>query len=598
MPDASRRADPSHWTHLIAAHGVTVWNSVPVQLQMLHDYLRTETSAGPLTSLRLGLLSGDWIPLALPDRVRELLPDFQLISLGGATEAAIWSIHHPIVHVSRDWRSIPYGRPLTNQTVYVLDSAMRPCPDWVKGEIFIGGLGLAIGYLGHEQKTAQRFVRHPQTGERLYRTGDAGRFLPDGSVELLGRLDRQVKIRGHRIELGEIEAALRSHPNVGNGAVILEGATPAEFRLVAFASAKIDADAVPLPIDTADLVRCGVDAAADLQAAAELLGFAEYAAELDHAALTAMWFAIRHYESQIVATGAESGRAPWIIRRSRRMLGERPSRDGAASAQGVSDAQVDEAWQRVRRRGVGVEAPAVVDGLRDCVFNFVESFRNKMREPTASFHGALSELSVRDALLSRWARRVVAGALSRIARDAPRPLRVLELGAAAPITHEETGLLAGLDLDITVTDPSSEVLHRNAQGRARFAVYRPDMDFRIQGFEANSFEVIIVCNMLHRTVDIEESLRALRELLVPGGWLLAAEMMQDNPAIMLALEPQLRLDQDGERSATRVAVAIRYAWPKMNGKTFSSASVPGRSSPSLTMTLPLPGSECRCLPPA
>jgi pyochelin synthetase len=546
VPNASRRADPSHWAHLIAAHGVTVWNSVPAQLQMLHDYLRTEASAGPLTSLRLGLLSGDWIPLALPDRVRELLPDFQLISLGGATEAAIWSIHHPIVDVSPDWRSIPYGRPLTNQTVHVLDSAMRPCPDWVKGEIFIGGLGLAIGYLGDQQKTAERFVRHPRTGERLYRTGDAGRFLPDGSVELLGRLDRQVKIRGHRIELGEIEAALRSHPRVENGAVVLEGATQAEFRLVAFALAKVDADAVPLTIDTEDLVRCVVDSATALQAAAESQTFAEYAAELDHAAMTAMWFAIRQYDRQILATGAECGRTPWIIRRSRRMLGERPSRDAAAIAQNVSDAQIDEAWQRVRRRGVGVEAPAVVDGLRDCVFNFIDSFRSKRQAPTASFHSSLSDSLVRDALLSRWARRVIAGALSRIARDASRPLRVLEFGAAAPITREEAGLLAGLDLDVTVTDPSSEVLDRNAQGRAHFVTYRPDMDFRIQDFEANSFDVIIVCNMLHRTIDIEESLRAVRELLVPGGWLLAAEMTQDNPATMLALEPLLRLDQDGE----------------------------------------------------
>ena len=151
----------------------------------------------------------------LPDRFRRLLPGCQLHSLGGATEASIWSIHHPIGEVDPGWRSIPYGRALRHQQFHVLDAALRPRPTWAAGELYIGGIGLAQGYWrDSEQTTAASFIAHPVTGERLYRTGDLGRLLPDGTIEFLGREDGQVKIHGYRVELGEIEAALEAHPAV------------------------------------------------------------------------------------------------------------------------------------------------------------------------------------------------------------------------------------------------------------------------------------------------------------------------------------------------------------------------------------------------
>jgi pyochelin synthetase len=233
LPDPARRGDPSHWAELAARHGVTMWNSVPAQLQMLSEYLDTAPGTD-LRSLRLALLSGDWIPVSLPDRIRAQVPTLRVVSLGGATEAAIWSIFHPIEEVPSDWRSIPYGRPLANQRFHVLDEQLRPRPDWVAGQLYIGGSGLAQGYLGNLAETAERFIHHPDTGERLYRTGDLGRYLPDGTIEFLGRADSQLKVRGHRIEPGEIEAALESHPSVGACVVIADGDQPVTRRLVAF----------------------------------------------------------------------------------------------------------------------------------------------------------------------------------------------------------------------------------------------------------------------------------------------------------------------------------------------------------------------------
>lgn len=184
--------------------------------------------------LRLVLLSGDWIPVDLPDRVRALWPDAEVVSLGGATEASIWSIQHPAGEVEPGAKSVPYGTPLRNQTFHVLDSRMEPCPVWTAGELHIGGVGLARGYWADPQRTAASFVTHPRTGERLYRTGDFGRYRPDGTIEFLGRRDGQVKINGHRVELGEIEATLAAHPGVDSAVVVKAAGQDGATRLLGY----------------------------------------------------------------------------------------------------------------------------------------------------------------------------------------------------------------------------------------------------------------------------------------------------------------------------------------------------------------------------
>ncbi|HEX6291076.1 MAG TPA: amino acid adenylation domain-containing protein, partial [Herpetosiphonaceae bacterium] len=218
IPSAAEARNPAHWHDLLVREQVTIWNSVPALMQVLADDLTTRSARLP-DSLRLVLLSGDWIPVTLPDQIRSLGSRPQVISLGGATEASIWSILYPIEHVDPAWKSIPYGRPMLNQRFHVLDSALEPRPVLVPGQLYIGGIGLALGYWRDPDKTRERFIIHPQTGERLYATGDLGRYLPDGNIEFLGREDFQVKIQGYRVELGEIEAALMQHPGVQHAVV-------------------------------------------------------------------------------------------------------------------------------------------------------------------------------------------------------------------------------------------------------------------------------------------------------------------------------------------------------------------------------------------
>ncbi|MGK4580325.1 amino acid adenylation domain-containing protein [Kitasatospora sp. HPMI-4] len=236
VPDARAHRDPAAWLALMDEAGVTVWNSVPALMELLVEHMSVKGLTGLEAEggLKLVMLSGDWLPVTLPDRIRQLFAAPEVVSLGGATEASIWSILYPIGEVPEHWASIPYGHPMRNQTFHVLDEALRPRPIGVPGQLYIGGVGLADGYLRDETKTKGSFITHPVTGDRLYRTGDLGRFLPGGEIEFLGREDFQVKVQGYRIELGEIEAALMQHPDIRAAVAVVDGDPRGTKRLVAF----------------------------------------------------------------------------------------------------------------------------------------------------------------------------------------------------------------------------------------------------------------------------------------------------------------------------------------------------------------------------
>ncbi|MFJ8663239.1 amino acid adenylation domain-containing protein [Streptomyces sp. NPDC093795] len=236
FPAPEDERSPHRWIETIERESVTVWHSVPALFGLLVE--ECEIRAGERLPIRLVLLGGDWIPLALPQRgAAQLIPSAQLVSMGGATEVSMDSTIHLIGDVLPEQRSIPYGVPMANQTSYVLDAGLSPLPVGVPGELYLGGVGVGWGYHNRARLTGERFVPDPFStvpGARLYRTGDRARWMPDGNLELLGRIDFQIKINGYRVETGEIEAALREVIGGGSCLVAAHGPRDGAKTLVAY----------------------------------------------------------------------------------------------------------------------------------------------------------------------------------------------------------------------------------------------------------------------------------------------------------------------------------------------------------------------------
>jgi len=214
----------------VAKHGVTHMQCTPSLARLL---LLDSSSHGAITNLQHLLLGGEAVPSELVAELKTYT-NATVRDMYGPTETTIWSATY-----TGDCgpQTMPIGKPMANQMVYVLDKQLRPVPLGVTGELYIGGAGVSRGYWKQADLTGERYVPDPwgpQGGARMYRTGDLVRYRPDGSLEFLGRVDSQVKLRGHRIELGEIETVLRQHESVREAVVAIKELTPGDSSLVAY----------------------------------------------------------------------------------------------------------------------------------------------------------------------------------------------------------------------------------------------------------------------------------------------------------------------------------------------------------------------------
>jgi len=224
---------------LLQQHPLHLAELVPVALQLLMEYVRAlPESERTLPSLRWMMATGEAVSVELVNAWLALYPRIPVVNAYGPTEAADDVIQCAITEpLPAGQKHVPIGKPLGNLTVYILDDQLRLVPAGVAGEICIGGIGVGEGYWQNPEKTAQAFVHDPFSstpGAKLYRTGDLGRWLSDGSVEYLDRVDNQVKVRGFRIELGEVEAALSALPGVRECVVIVRNDMPGGAALAAY----------------------------------------------------------------------------------------------------------------------------------------------------------------------------------------------------------------------------------------------------------------------------------------------------------------------------------------------------------------------------
>jgi amino acid adenylation domain-containing protein len=562
MPSPGRAHDPAHWTDLVTDHGVTLWNSVPALMQAWVDAKRP-----PAPKLRLVLLSGDWIPVTLPDQIRLGCPQAQVISLGGATEASIWSVFHPIGDVPPEWTRIPYGKPLANQTLHVYDAALQPCPEWTTGEIYIGGVGVALGYWADPERTAERFIVHPVTSERLYRTGDLGRYLPGGDIDFLGREDDQVKVNGYRIELGEITAALSRLPEVGEALVTVQhDPRTGSRRLVAHVVPARDRDLHEDPGEPeswrallaagAKALREGTaDQAGDLRRYQEIQRATEDLCPLIMARTLALL-------GEFTAAGstATAGRIVercGVNHRHRGLVGqwlsvlaetghlEPAGADGEYRCPRALDAaSLDD---RIRR-GLAVLDDAGADHKRYVVSHAdhqVELLRGEVSPVQlllADGSGEFTEAVYSSNTVMRLQSRALARLVQEFAGRLPdgRPVRILEVGAGTGLTTSHVlPVLAPERARYRFTDISTFFTER-AKRRfehhpfVSYGVFDIDRDPAAQGVPPGSFDVVIAANVMHDAKDLRGSLERLRSVLAPGGVLLLLEYTVNLRLLMIS----------------------------------------------------------------
>jgi amino acid adenylation domain-containing protein len=224
--------DAAYLAGLIAAQQVTVAGFVPSMLDLLLD----EPGVERCRSLRRIFCGGEALTVELQERCLNRL-DAELQNTYGPTEASIDVTFWVCVREDEQRKTVPIGRPIANTQLYVLDRRLRPVPAGVPGELHIGGQSLARGYLHHPALTAEKFIPNlfsHEPGARLYKTGDLARYLADGAIEFIGRLDHQIKLRGFRVEPGEIEAVLGQHPGVREALVMARDRAPEGKQLVAY----------------------------------------------------------------------------------------------------------------------------------------------------------------------------------------------------------------------------------------------------------------------------------------------------------------------------------------------------------------------------
>ncbi len=588
IPDADRGRDPIHWGQLMAQYGVSVWNTVPTLLQMLLEGAAGADLAG--TRMRRLLVSGDWVPLALPDQCRKIWPEAALISLGGATEASIWSIFHAVDEVAEDWTSIPYGRPLSGQSVHVLDQDLNPCPEWVTGDLYIGGAGLAMGYWRDPAKTDERFIHNPRGGERLYHTGDIGRLRPEGWIEFQGRNDFQVKIRGHRIELGEIETQLRRQPGVRDALVGTLGSDRRLSGLVAYllaeetgilsapdwlapetvgarsclaaweralASARPGSEAGPVRPEDAEALWDGLQ---QMYVNAVTVALHKLAV-VDAPLLTrddGVTFEDLHQHSGIVARYA-----PWLRRALGVLVAEGLLIHDAGQRYRLSRPlpdHLDKAlWQRAEsllRSALGYDDEVVRQ-----VYHTVSGLASLLTESESASDMYVSDATEAiyahqfDSVNRRLTETVLAYASARAlpvdAEERPR-LRILEIGAGFGTSAVMLlSALQGYDYEYWFTDVSPYFVGKAREAFAeypwvRFATFDMDRSPSLQGLPAHHFDIVLSASVLHVATDATLAVRHCQQLLRAGGVLLAIEEMRFHPwaDLEMGLQPGFERFQD------------------------------------------------------
>lgn len=538
MPPAFTQPDPAHWSRAVEDGGVTVWNSAPALMALMLEH-----GLPARNQIRLVMLSGDWIALDVVPKLREQAPAAQLVSLGGATEAAIWSNFHEVDELDPAWRSIPYGTPLDGQNLHVVGRNGADLPDWTIGDIEISGVGLARGYLGDPARTAERFRIDADSGERRYRTGDIGRHRPYGAqdpaapvpIEFLGREDFQVKIQGHRIELGEIEAVLEQHPRIAHAVANAFPVGTGREKVLAAYVVPEDGASIDLPYESAV-------AAARADAAAGRLDFDAEAFERNAAFLTRQTAAAVAAACRSLAGSSEFPDAETLI--SRHGVKERYrdwlTRTLALVRSEGGEQMAPQSIHDLPEPGHFALGAAELDLLDRSIADLGDILTEKKHSADIYLSAQTPEVYGH---LFATPNRLIAAIVAELTTG--RALRILEVGGGLGTTLSQLSeVVAGSGSHYRFTDASPGML-----GMARSRFGSPDwLSFGLLDMnappeaDAERFDVIVATSALHVAKDMAQAIAGLRKRLRPGGILVAFEQTRFFPWYDLSMGLQSGFD--------------------------------------------------------
>ncbi len=584
FPDEDNYLDASEWCRLILAHGITIWNTVPAFMSMLMDYCEV---AGERLPLRLVLLSGDWIPTSLPEQIYRWAPEATVVSLGGATEASIWSNYYLCKKGEAYKNSIPYGYPLANQRFFVADEQGLPAPDYVPGELCIYGEGLAEGYLDDDQQNAEHFVINDYLKERVYRTGDYGYYRKDGAIIFLGRKDAQVKIRGHRIELGEIEKVLAQEERVEDVCAVVVERTNRSKEILAVVTPVMRGENV----EAESLATCLAGSLAAEEAQAEKLRDAAWEKARDDAALMAILYglqslgALRPGETcgleQVMETEGLQEKYHWLMKYYLFALEKAGylERDGEE----FKARKRMEAWELER----AVEKMLEAGANQPVAFReyLADAFR-KIREVLTGEENPVTLLYPQGSdcvLESLYANNRTAGifnnqvakTVATLAGKKKGTYRILEIGGGSAATGRRVLKELRerkLSFSYCFTDVAESFMARARRRlteyeNVSFQIFNMDEDYRKQGFLPSSFDVVIATGVIENAKRIEDTIKMIGELLVPGGFLFATEPTRDENWILAAQAVMMTPPEDELRE--KKLYLEEDAWRKVLQQTVS-----------------------------
>ena len=535
--------DISELKRLVCDENVTIWNSVPAIFELVVNSCGYRTNN---KSLRLVLLSGDWIPLTLPQNMKRYFHNAKMISLGGATEASIWSIYYPVGQISADWNSIPYGYPLSNQKCYVLDRHMRCAPYDVSGEIYIGGDGLADGYYGDCERTEAAFINHSLYG-RLYRTGDMGVFRQNGYIDILGRMDTQVKINGFRIELGEIESVLEKNELIDR-AVVTTSEKEGKRELVMYIKPHCRKEYLSTEEERNSIYEHAKNVSHNSAEKIDIDFGKKITSVLDDFCLQVMQYYVDSFSTSdkpYTMTVEE-----WIDRNGicskytklMKVWLNTLTRAGLLSCENGVYNFPDRT--SIQKETLLSELEYIENTyhsmgfLRDCVIHMDKILCGEENILTYLFpNGGMQNADgiYKENKIAAYCNNIVASIISEYKKrhDSEETLQILEVGAGSGgTTSSVLEMMSGENVNYHFTD-ISDFFMREAKQRLEkysfitYGLYNIDSPPYEQGMEQEKYDIILAANVMHDATDLEQSIKGVNSLLRPGGMLVLLETTRD-----------------------------------------------------------------------